>query len=298
MKRPFKLMLLLVMVLVTLSSCAGTPNKQPQVYEEVTQRLGPAQTPSPTPDVPQDTGDADPEGGQSVFASNPYDLSSDFTAEDAMGEEDFMDDGVYDETDTGANTDPLAAYSSGAQTVYPYAGSTPIPLDPVDMPSPTPHAPLAFTYVDYAVANLGLTFQGPAGWIPDESDSQAFILSEPEMQVRDGQQALLKIYAVPVNSNYSEGNLKTEVLERLDTIGASNFEKWSPSLTASRHLMGAKGVYANYSGTLANGVKVGGRIHCCCIDKVLYCIEITYPSAYKEDYENVFSELRKSIKRQ
>ena len=61
--------------------------------------------------------------------------------------------------------------------------------------------------------------------------------------------------------------------------------------------MGSMGVYANYSGALANGVQLGGRIHCACIDKVLYCIEIVYPLEYKKDFEAVFSEMRTSIKR-
>ena len=42
---------------------------------------------------------------------------------------------------------------------------------------------------------------------------------------------------------------------------------------ASGFLMGGKGVYANYSGTMANGVKVGGRIHATAIDGVLYCLQ-------------------------
>ena len=128
--------------------------------------------------------------------------------------------------------------------------------------------------------------------VPDESVNEQFILTEPDTQVKDNQPGILRVYAIPVTTDYSESALKTEVQDRLKAISSTNFESWSPSLTASRHLLGAKGVYANYSGTMANGVKVGGRIHCTSIDKVLYCIEIVYPLAYKKDYEEVFKKMR------
>lgn len=281
MKRQWKMILCLVLILATLSSCAGQPTS-PQTFDQATQYIGPAATDSPVP-----------QSGQSIFANNPYDMGG-FEESDALGEEGYVDDGVYDESEDVA---AFNAYADPNATVYPYAGSTPIPLDPVDMPSPPPHAPLDFVYVDYT-ASIGITFQGPAGWEPDESINEQFILSEPESQIKDKQQAILKIYAIPVTSNYSEANLKTEVQDRLKTISSTNFDVWSPSLTATRHLMGGKGVYANYSGTMANGIKVGGRIHCTCIDKVLYCIEIVYPLAYKDDYLEVFSKMRSTIKRQ
>ena len=50
-------------------------------------------------------------------------------------------------------------------------------------------------------------------------------------------------------------------------------------------------------GTLKDGTAVGGRIHAVCVDKVLYCIQITYPLGYKDDYLNVFSEVRQTLKR-
>ena len=100
---------------------------------------------------------------------------------------------------------------------------------------------------------------------------------------------------MPVNSNYTEANLTTEIKQRLSTIGSTNFVDWNPSLTATRYLMGGKGVYANYSGTLANGVEVGGRVHATCIDSVLYCIQITYPLNFKDSYLDIFSKVRETI---
>lgn len=287
MKRKWLAALCLVLAAALLTAC-DAQQQTGQVFSEVTQYLGPAATATAVPAA--DVGD-----GGSVFANNPYVLDTGADpalADAALGEEDGQDDGVYD----GGDAVVYGAAVANA-TVYPYAGSSPIPLSPVDAPSPTPRAALTFTYVPYSVATLGLTFEGPAGWVPDDTVSETYTLTEPAGQIKDGQLGILTVYAVPVNSNYTEANLTTEIKQRLSTIGATNFTQWDPSLTASRYLMGGKGVYANYSGTLATGVKVGGRIHATCIDNVLYCIQITYPLGFKDDYLNIFSKLRETIKR-
>ena len=298
MKRKWLAVLSLVAVAALLTACAG--EQQPtQTFAEVTQYLGPASASTPVPvnnDLTGVSDGADPNsaGDGSVFSNNPYvaDPATDNTGEAALGEEDNQDNGTLSDGDT-----VVYGQADADATIYPYAGSSPIPLDPVDAPSPTPRTALTFTYVQYDVASLGLSFEAPAGWVPDESVSETYTLTEPEQQMKDGQLGVMTIYAVPVNSNYTENNLTTEIKQRLSTIGATNFVEWNPSLTASRFLMGGKGVYANYSGTLANGVKVGGRIHATCIDHVLYCLQITYPLGFKDDYLNIFAQVRETIKR-
>ena len=84
----------------------------------------------------------------------------------------------------------------------------------------------------------------------------------------------------------------------LNAIGGSQFTEWKPSYTATRHMMGKTGVYANYSGTLNTGVEVGGRIHYVCLDNVLYGVEITFPLGFKDDYIDVFGQIRSTIARQ
>ena len=307
MKRKWLAVLCLMAVAALLTGCEG--QQQPnQTFAEVTQYLGPAtaNTAAPVNNDAAGASDADTNSdGGSVFANNPYVVNTDADpnadpnadanadnpdAQTALDEENNAGDGngnnavVYGQADANA-------------TVYPYAGSSPIPLDPVDAPSPTPRASLTFTYVPYDVSTLGLTFDGPAGWVPDDSVSETYTLTEPEAQIKDGQLGVLNVYAVPVNSSYNESSLTAEVKQRLADIGGTNFVEWKPSLTATRYLMGSMGVYANYSGTLANGVKVGGRIHAATVDNVLYCIQITYPLNFKDDYLNIFSKVRETIKR-
>ena len=290
MKRKWLAALCLLAVAALLTGCQGQQQTN-QVYDEVTQYLGPAtDTPAPTATTAADTSGA----GDSVFSSNPYVVSdgTDFTETDALGEEDYQDNGVYDGGDTAVNVQ-----ADAEATVYPYAGSTPIPLEPVDAPTPTPRPTLTFTYVTYNVTSLGLTFDGPAGWVPDESVSGVFTLTESEAQIKEGQLGILTITRSPVSGNYSESELTTEIKQRLDAISATNFSVWKPSYTDTRYLMGSKGVYANYSGTMTDGVQVGGRLHAVTLDSNLYCIEIAYPLNYKTDYLNVFAKMRETIKR-
>ena len=316
MKRQWKIILCLFIVLATLSSCSAPSAEDPNTFDEVAQDLGPANAvvdpaaQQPDGSAPQggpSIFDSNPSGGDSIFASNPYEadnFSDGFNSEDPLNEENyaedfFADNGVYDDGlyDDGSETNPYT-YADPNATEYPYAGSTPIPLDPVDMPSPPPRTEIVFSYVPYTIAQMGIIFSGPAGWIPDESDSEIFVLTEPENQVKDGQPGILKIHAVPATADYNENALKTDIVQRLKEIGSMNYSTWDPSLTASRHLMGSKGIYANYSGTLVNGVKVGGRVHSASLNRMLYTIEITYPLEYKSDYQNIFNEMRSTIKLQ
>jgi hypothetical protein len=310
MKRKWLAALCLLCAAAMLTACSGGGQPQSnQVFTEVTQYLGPTATVTETPvpvntdltgvsdGTPVDTGDG------SIFSQNPYVAANadnqGFTPQDAMNEEAGQAD---DTVATDAPSDQTGALVYGQDTtadstVYPYAGSSPIPLDPIDAPTPTPRPTLTFTYVDYSAAKLGLNFKGPAGWVSDESVDGVFTLTEPAEQVKDGQAGIVNVYASPVSSNYTQSNLENEIKQRLNTLSESGYKEWKPSYTATRFLLGSKGVYANFTGTLKDGTAVGGRIHAVCVDKVLYCIQITYPLGYKDDYLNVFSQVRQSLKR-
>ncbi len=294
MKRLWKIALCLALALIALTACSGgeQPNGGSQIYAEATQYLGPVtatETPTEAPqetEAPTDGGNDS--GGVSIF-DNPYDVSPD----EALDEENYID--PYD---TGADTGSLltsSGASGGAETVYPYAGATPIPLKPVDLPTPTPHPELTFDYATYTAGSLGLSFDCPSGWLVDESQTDVFVLTEPETQMHDGQQCIITISAEPVTANYSESDLKKQVTQRLKEIGSVNFTVWNPSLTATRTLLGSNGVYANYTGTLANGVELAGRILYASANNKLYGVEMVYPRDYRDDYLNIFAKIRETI---
>jgi|GEM_PF-130449 len=292
MKRTAFVLLCLMALALLVSGCQSQP--QESLYAEATQHIGPVTTTAAPTTVPT-TADAD--------ATVPVEPDATYTESNALGEE-----GISPE-DTTAPYDYDAGYqaqtslfsstneSPAIATSYPYTGSTPIPLNPIDAPTPTPQAPLNFTYVPYSPASVGVTFEAPAGWIADDSYNEVFTLSEPESQMKNGQLGIINVYAVPVGSDYSESELTSEIKQRINTIGSLNFSEWKPSLTDTRYLMGKMGVYANYTGTLLSGVEVGGRVHATTIDSVLYCIQITYPLSYKDDFMDVFRQLRDTIER-
>lgn len=296
MKRLWKIALCLALALIALTACSGgeQPNSGSQIYAEATQYLGPVTATETPTEAPQESAapDSGANGGVSIF-DNPYLDEESISPEDALSEENYID--PYD---TGADTGSLLVagnVSGGAGTAYPYAGATPIPLTPVDLPTPTPHPELTFNYATYTAGSLGLSFDCPSGWLVDESQTDVFVLTEPETQMHDGQQCIITISAEPVTANYSEKDLKKQVTQRLKEIGSVNFTVWNPSLTASRTLMDSKGVYANYTGTLANGIEVAGRILYASANNKLYGVEMVYPRDYRDDYLNIFAKIRDTI---
>ena len=296
MKRLWKIALCLALALIALTACSGgeQPNSGSQIYAEATQYLGPVTATETPTEAPQETAvpDSGANGGVSIF-DNPYLDEESISPEEALKEENYID--PYD---TGADTGSLLTSGSsagGVETVYPYAGATPIPLTPVDLPTPTPHPELTFDYATYTAGSLGLSFDCPSGWLVDESQTDVFVLTEPETQMHDGQQCIITISAEPVTATYSESDLKKQVTQRLKDIGSVNFTVWNPSLTASRTLMDSKGVYANYTGTLANGIEVAGRILYASANNKLYGVEMVYPRDYRDDYLNIFAKIRDTI---
>jgi hypothetical protein len=282
MKRTAIVLLCLAAFALLLTGCQG---QQEEKIPEVTQFIGPAATATPTP-----------------TATQAADTTADFTEEDALAEENTLATQATNadfDASLAAQTNLFntVATSSADATAYPYTGSTPIPLDPIDAPTPTPQAPLSFTYISYSPTSVGVTFEAPAGWIPDETYNEVFTLTEPESQMKSGQLGIINIYAVPVVSDYTQSQLEQEIKQRLNTIGSLNFVEWKPSYTATRYLLGSMGVYAQFTGKLVTGVEVGGRIHAVTIDKVLYCIQITYPLDFRTDFLDVFAKLRETIKR-
>lgn len=261
MMRKISTALLLCLLLAVLSGCAAQ-----QYYDVATQKPVNVVQATPTPA---------PEGVQG-------DAGEDL-ADDAMNEEGLGD---------ASSESSVEAVSSMA---YPYAGATPLPLDPIDMPTPTPRPALAFTYETYESTKLGLKFEGPAGWVRDETTEDTFLLSEPAEQQKDGYTAFISLRKAPVNKDYSKSDMINEVEDILDGLGDTNYVDFRPSNTAERTLIGHDGIYADYQGTLIGGIRVRGRVHITCIDKTLYILHLSHPAGYNTDYLKNHGKLRETL---
>ena len=60
-------------------------------------------------------------------------------------------------------TAATSTFQEPTGTVHPYAGSTPIPLDPIDIDTPLRACRLSFTYGDYSAASVGVSFKSSRG---------------------------------------------------------------------------------------------------------------------------------------
>ena len=168
-------------------------------------------------------------------------------------------------------------------------------IDPIDKPTPTAVPKLAVSYVGYDAKTLGLSFEGPAGWTTDADTAGTFILQNPN--ARMDYAATLTLRAEKVAADYDTSALKSVVNGMLDSIGASvAWESYDPSQNAGRTLLGKDGIYANYSGILATGEHVAGRVHAVCVGKMLYTIHLTAPQSQWNDYKDmVYDKVRDTL---
>ena len=268
---------ILCLVLVLCAALVMTACKQKETFPTTPQQ--PASQPT---DVPADQ--------QNIFGDTPVPDEIDW------------DDGSYDPTQEagGDEEEIVIPEAADGPTEAPtmkseYAGATPVLIDPIDKPTPTPLPPLTFTYDKYEAPALHLSFEAPAGWIVDDSQPDTYKLKNP-MPGMD-YEAELSIRLVPVSKNYNKSELIKEVKNTLDTLGSEGFKKFERSNTAGRKFMNTDAVYANYTGTTMDDVKVGGRIIIACADKTLYILHVACPQGYTKTYvDNVYDRFRHTVK--
>ncbi len=212
------------------------------------------------------------------------------------------DDGSYDPSSEEGGDWEEVPEPRNAPTAAPvmqsdYAGATPVIIDPIDKPTPTPLPTLSFSYVTYEAPALHMTFEGPSGWRVDDSQSDTYVLTNPDPSMDYA--ATLTVRMVPVNKQYSKSELTKEVKGMLDTLsGSGELTSFSPSNTADRTFLSTTGVYANYRAVeKATGAEIAGRLIVTCVGKTLYSLHVSYPRGYTDFYvSNVYDKFRHSVK--
>lgn len=204
----------------------------------------------------------------------------------------------YDPSSEEDPTVPITDVLANEDGTALHAGSTPIPLDPVDMPPPTERPDLTFTFATYTAANLGITFESVAGYIVDDSNPDVYILTEPPEMQKDNYSVVFTFSRNAVTNNYTMNNLRTDIRNFAADLGKVNYQEWRVSDTAERTLLGKPGYYITYRGVLFDGTIVRGRVHMALLDnnRVL-SIHYTGPGEYNTDYSNnVFTRIRSTLK--
>lgn len=280
MNAKWKMLLLVLTLSLLVGGCAA---KTPQTeYAILTQAPQFQPTEAPVSDVSSDL-----RGGDVLtdFDSGDYNPE----AEEGLG-----DDAIINlPSDSQMTAADLPTTAPTVQSAF--AGATPIVIDPIDKPTPTPAPALTFSYTAYSADKLKLSFEGPTDWMVDDTSSDTYVLTNPDTNM--SYPATITLRATGVNSGYSSSNLTKEVQQMLATLKESGFKKFSASRTASRTLLDHKGVYANFTATLDDGTKIGGRVHATTMNRMLYTLTMTYPADYINTYEHqVYRQLRKTLK--
>jgi len=197
------------------------------------------------------------------------------------------------EEDNGYFVD--ARYDASGNAVY--AGATPIPIDPIDMPTPTPRPELTFTYGEYTAAKLGLKFNSAIGYTVDDSQSDVYVLTEPAAAVKDNYAATITLQIMPINKNYDLDDVKTDLKNYLLTE-KTKYQGWESYTAASKTLMGEKGYYNNYRGELPDGTIVRGRVHMAIIgENELLVLHVSCPGWFNTSYMKVYDQIRETLAR-
>ncbi len=178
-----------------------------------------------------------------------------------------------------------------------YAGATPITLDPIDLPTPTPQPPMVFTFQTYTARNLGLSFESVAGYEVDESQPDSYILTEPASQQKDNYSVQISLIMTTAPGNYKAADIRADLRAKMEDLGKVNYQQWQPSEPAQRTLLDASGYYANYRGVKTDGTIVRGRVHMALLPNGrLLTLHITNPANYNTDYISVFTQIRNTLK--
>lgn len=245
---------------------------------------------------------------QSSTEQQPVTGQADMSAasEAAPAQQINFNDGSYDPaSEEGGQSEQIGdtAQNAPAVTNAPmmqseFAGATPVKIDPVDKPTPTPLPKITFSYTTYNAPNLHLTFEGPAGWIANDLAADTYILTNPDPSM--DYEAKAEIRTIAAGKDYTQKELVKEAKAQAEALqGTGSFQSFSTSDTATRTFINGNGVYIAYKGTLNDGQETGvaGRIIVNTVNKVLYVLHVSYPRGLADTYaDGVYNKVRHSMK--
>ncbi len=273
MKKKLALLLALTLLAASLGGCTQEQTTYPEAGQAQSQtviqqsNLLTVTDPPTNPPVQEDTADED--------------IDLDLEDYDPASEEDDELNYYY----------ALGAYNASGEAIY--AGATPIPLDPIDMPTPTPRPDLVFTYDTYTASRLGLTFEAPNDWNVTQDDATGFSLTDPT--TRENINASITITVTQVANNYKLSDVKTDLKNELAEIQKS-YTTWSAANAAARTLLGADGYYNIYRGELYDGTIVRGLVHIVLLPGKTVTVHLISPGWFNSSYTKVYTRMRNTLK--
>lgn len=180
--------------------------------------------------------------------------------------------------------------------------ATPVAVDPIDKPTPTPIPDPNYWYEAYENAGMGISFSIPGTWLLNPNTNQdttiQFVEPKSERMEKDGYQTRLTVEKVNMGLSQTASDAKDRLESTLAQL-ESTFTSFTPGQPASTTIGNAKGYYCYYKAEYNDGTKtysMRGRIAIVAHEKALYQVRITTPQSWYSYYENVFRKVRNSFK--
>ena len=180
--------------------------------------------------------------------------------------------------------------------------STPIPVDPIDKPTPTPAPTPNYVYESYVNEDMGVSFSIPYTWllnpVTDKSKAVQFVEPKSEMMDVGGYQTRLTVEKISRGLSQTAADARAELETMLETLGGT-FTNFVPGNIASATVGKANGAYCYYKAEFTDGEQtyvMNGRITVVAQGNALYSIRLTAPRAWYSYYEYVFRRVRQTFK--
>jgi len=203
-----------------------------------------------------------------------------------------LPEGYDPATEEGGEEYDGGTYDEMGRSIY--AGATPIPLDPIDLPTATPRPELTFNYVAYEAAGLGIKFEIPYDWTVDDSQNGTLIFTDPN--TFDNVNASLSIAITTVANSYTTNDLKNDLTSEMTALGQYNYSEWRLTEQESRTLLKGEGFYAGYRGVLYDGTIVRGRVHMALLTgNRRITVQLNCPGWFNSSYTAVYTHFRNTL---
>lgn len=180
--------------------------------------------------------------------------------------------------------------------------ATPVAVDPIDKPTPTPEPTPNFVYEAYENTAMGVSFSIPYTWLLNPNTNQdttvQFVEPKSEMMEPDGYQTRITVEKYSMGLDQTASDARTRLESTLEELSAS-FTTFTPGTIASGSFGAGKGYYCYYKADYNDGTKtyeMNGRIIIVAHNKALYQIRLTTPRNWYSYYNYLWRKVRSTIK--
>ena len=172
--------------------------------------------------------------------------------------------------------------------------ATPVAVDPIDKPTPTPAPTPNFVYETYENPAMGVSFSNPN---TNQTTTVQFVEPKSEMMEPGGYQTRITIEKYNMGLDQTATDARSRLESVLEEI-APSFTTFTPGNIDSGDFGDGKGYYCYYRAEYNNGTKnyeMNGRVIVVAHNKALYQIRLTTPRNWYSYYNYLWRKVRSTI---